>query len=443
MARDLVAEREYQRSLDMLRILAQRDFVAWWEQAYRLGVLERQKQAVELLHAVASQYGEQAAYAAADYLFRSRQLDDVLARLDYPEVADPAGLEQAEASFGWALNTSRKEGVLDVELAKRKLAGVLNRLVLQPARETVAEATRVAGTRFARVPQPGACNFCLMLASRGDVYSEKTVLQRSRGGSYHDNCSCLAIEVQTPADLPVINQQLEELWAESTAGVSGSQAQRDAFAAAVQERRSRVDVTQQRASINVRNQARLARKVENERGNEAPAWVPSDAVLVEAKPKYATRVPSSRKTVSELLDLGLVDHPSVRRKGGLSKSEREAEEKEVSAVKVLEGALGGSDGVYRVARAQEIGLEGVKTPDFVVLGESVDIKTLDSIGGIKNRLRGASQQAEYAVFDARGLEVTAEKITENLIKAVDKQGHVVRGILVISNVGNFYWKGEK
>ena len=106
LARDLVAEREYQRSLDMLRILAQRDFVAWWEQAYRLGVLERQQQAVELLHAIARVYGEQAGYAAADYLFRSRQLDDVLAGLDYPEVADPAGLEQAEASFGWALRTS-------------------------------------------------------------------------------------------------------------------------------------------------------------------------------------------------------------------------------------------------------------------------------------------------------------------------------------------------
>lgn len=63
-----------------------------------------------------------------------------------------------------------------------------------------------AGTAYARVPEPGACAFCLMLGSRGAVYDHETVL--GEVGRYHDNCRCLAIEVTGRAPLPQINQDL-------------------------------------------------------------------------------------------------------------------------------------------------------------------------------------------------------------------------------------------
>lgn len=87
-----------------------------------------------------------------------------------------------------------------------KLQGVTNRLVADPARRTVMMGTLKAGTAYARVPEPGACAFCLMLGSRGAVYDHETVF--GEVGRYHDNCRCLAIEVTGRAPLPQINQDL-------------------------------------------------------------------------------------------------------------------------------------------------------------------------------------------------------------------------------------------
>lgn len=94
----------------------------------------------------------------------------------------------------------------DRDQAKRRLQAVTNRLAVEPARRTVEINVAKAGTRYARVPEPGACPFCLMLGSRGGVYSGETVFGEL--GRYHDSCRCLAIEVKTDADLPRINRDL-------------------------------------------------------------------------------------------------------------------------------------------------------------------------------------------------------------------------------------------
>lgn len=56
-----------------------------------------------------------------------------------------------------------------------------------------AESAQVTGfERWRRVPGPGACGFCLALASRGAVYRDKA----AAGGQYHANCRCtVAVEV--------------------------------------------------------------------------------------------------------------------------------------------------------------------------------------------------------------------------------------------------------
>ena len=45
---------------------------------------------------------------------------------------------------------------------------------------------------YARVPEPGACKFCLMLASRGFVYSKSTAGQTKK---FHGKCRCNAVPV--------------------------------------------------------------------------------------------------------------------------------------------------------------------------------------------------------------------------------------------------------
>lgn len=199
----------YAIALDGLRLLAQRDLLAWWKRTEGLGFIDQRTLLLEPFAAIVATYGEQAAYAAADYLFLERSLDESLRELEYPEVADPVGFAQARGAYRSAMWV---EDVGDSEsraLALRKLQGITNRLVVEPARETVGLATARAGTRYARVPEPGACAFCLMLGSRGGAYSSDSVFGEL--GRYHDNCRCLAIEVKDDSDLPRINRDLAEL----------------------------------------------------------------------------------------------------------------------------------------------------------------------------------------------------------------------------------------
>ena len=209
---DVRARWEYQLALDQLRQLAQRDLLTWWKlgRDEHLGYTDLVSLLRDPFVAIVETYGEQAAYAAADYLFMQRSFDDELRKLPYPDLADPVGFEQAQSSFYWAMSTVREEQSPEaLALATRKLAGALNRLVLQPGRETVGGATLGAGTRFARVTEPGACAFCLMLASRGGVYLEST---HGAGKDWHDNCRCLGIEVNHDNELPRLNHDLASEW---------------------------------------------------------------------------------------------------------------------------------------------------------------------------------------------------------------------------------------
>lgn len=207
---------DYTRSLRYLTMLAQRDMINWWKKTEHLSYAAQVSKLQDPFEAIVQVYGEQAAYAAADYMFLQRSLGDALSGLEYPELADPIDFDQARSSYRWAMHTARRhEGVVDRVSAQNKLSGVLSRLVLAPARETVVKGTLVADTKFARVPEPGACAWCLMLAANGAFYTREAVVDPKTGKDrrgYHDNCRCVGIEVRTPDDLPRINQELHEAW---------------------------------------------------------------------------------------------------------------------------------------------------------------------------------------------------------------------------------------
>lgn len=227
-------QRQYGFALDALRMLAQRDLLAWWDNTVELSFSDQRQLLEAPFVAITQTYGEQAAYAAADYLFQQRSLDESLAGLEYPEVASPVGFEQAKSSFRYAMWLKEySEDQALREVAKRKLVGVLQRLVADPARRTVEMGVAAAGTGYARFPEPGACDFCLMLASRGAVYSAGTVVggrataERRKHGvgigdvaKYHDNCRCLGIEVSDGNPLPLINRQLQGAWESAIKGQS-------------------------------------------------------------------------------------------------------------------------------------------------------------------------------------------------------------------------------
>lgn len=213
MATSSEALATYSEALDTLRVLAQADLLAWWQQTAPLGWSDQKNLLVDPFVEIVSAYGAQAAASAADYVFIQRSLDDALAGLDYPTVASPVGADQAVKSFDWSTFLKDADFVNDNRtMALKKLQGTLNRLVLSPARDTVFRATQDAGTGFARVPEPGACPFCLMLASRGAVYTRKSALQAKGMRAFHDHCRCVAIECHYENDVPRINRDLQNQW---------------------------------------------------------------------------------------------------------------------------------------------------------------------------------------------------------------------------------------
>lgn len=93
---------------------------------------------------------------------------------------------------------------------KARVAGELGRRlsrhVVDAGRSAVADAAHNGTARFksGRPARAGyarvlsgreSCAFCTMLASRGAVYSEDTVIRRSDGRRYHDGCDCIPVLV--------------------------------------------------------------------------------------------------------------------------------------------------------------------------------------------------------------------------------------------------------
>lgn len=94
------------------------------------------------------------------------------------------------------------------------------RLALAGSRDTIMATVSASPVivGYRRIAQPGACDFCLMLAGRGAVYSAATVAtvgQRPRGNqragsSYHDSCRCVPEPVYASGRQPVSQEARDE-----------------------------------------------------------------------------------------------------------------------------------------------------------------------------------------------------------------------------------------
>jgi hypothetical protein len=150
----------------------------------------------------------------------------ILARADADRV-----LQRIHLTGPYQVNAFIKSG-LSPKAAKIKAFPVASKVaadeVLKGGRTIIGDTIsqdRVA-IGYARLPKANACAFCIMLASRGAVYSKDTVLKttgRSRfgaGKSYHTNCACAMYPVFTK-DQPLADLTISagEEWLKHTKGV--------------------------------------------------------------------------------------------------------------------------------------------------------------------------------------------------------------------------------
>lgn len=181
-------------------------------------------------------FGDTAAVLGADFYDLMRDLPPSAGSVR-TVLSAPAKPKQAEGTVRWAAGALFTEEP-DWTLFESQLLGATQRLVLQPARQTVdlmaradVRSGKVDAVAWSRQPNPAraksrkSCDFCLMLAGRGPVYksdaaagavigrgSERTGIdedgKRLSGGigggiqargaralanDYHDNCHCVPV----------------------------------------------------------------------------------------------------------------------------------------------------------------------------------------------------------------------------------------------------------
>ncbi|MEU1761681.1 hypothetical protein [Micromonospora sp. NPDC005652] len=203
----------FRTSQSDLVALALADLLEWWQQSSRASVDALTAALTAFLPELVAVHGETAALAAADWF------DDLRLQADPPGrfravMADPVPPEQAAAVARWAVGPLYSP-TPDRPQTLRNLSGAVQRLVLEPARETIADSVRrdPADARWARVPgRSDPCAFCRMLASRGAVYHSEA----AAGGMhrYHGKCGCVPTPVwpgeQEPYDVAALAREYRE-----------------------------------------------------------------------------------------------------------------------------------------------------------------------------------------------------------------------------------------
>lgn len=166
---------EYQADQAALSTLLARQVASLWPLLDPANMVASLPQLVAAIAALLRQYGAASATVAADYYEAER----AAARVRAPFTVVPAdvpSLEQVESNVRWATK-SLWAPEPDEGPAREMVKGVAQTMMSDTARQTIiTNAQRDPKARgWARIPEPTACSFCMMLATRGPVYSQTTV----------------------------------------------------------------------------------------------------------------------------------------------------------------------------------------------------------------------------------------------------------------------------
>ena len=106
-------------------------------------------------------------------------------------------------------------GSADAGKVVSMLQDVVADQVVRQARDTIVRnlgmEVGVDNVGYARVPVGDTCAFCIMLASRGFVYTSKESATRTGvGAKYHDNCNCVAVPFHKADTIPGYADELQK-----------------------------------------------------------------------------------------------------------------------------------------------------------------------------------------------------------------------------------------
>ena len=183
-----LAEVTAQRNLqNRVSEAARRDLQRFWMRLDLTDLVAVREALNEFLPVLVDRYGAASAELAAQW---------AESLLGAAVLANP--VVDVAPAVSWSL-TSAFQGNPTQSLST--LGIVVDRLVKQHGRDTIADSSARAGVRWARVPSGAeTCAFCLILASRGDAYHSAE--SAGEGRKFHGDCDCVATPIRDERDLP-------------------------------------------------------------------------------------------------------------------------------------------------------------------------------------------------------------------------------------------------
>lgn len=178
--------RQFEQANDGIAALVERDLVT-----FMASLNPDRPDAVKLdlfdyVPMLIAQYGDIAATVAADWYDELRAAEGIPGQFS-ATLADLVPGEVVNGRLGFATRDAGPLFAGDLTTLTSFVAMIANEYALQPGRDTVMQAAHKDNAAYARVPEPGACKFCLSLASRGFVYAKSTAGESRK---FHGKCRC-------------------------------------------------------------------------------------------------------------------------------------------------------------------------------------------------------------------------------------------------------------
>lgn len=229
---------EHQKAQATLVELLVRELVKAWRLLQVDNLRESMPSFVSAVAALVDQYGQASGALAADFYDAERKAARIAGRFT-PVQASPPDLRQVDESMRWATRSLWRERP-DTQGARLLVQDVAERMVLDVGRNSIIDSAQHdrKAKGFARVTEPGACAFCLLLATRGAVYKSREsagALGDSDVNRYHDHCRCHVVPVFTAYEPSAEIRHWQHVYAESTRNQSDKL---NAFRRAVEQHRS-------------------------------------------------------------------------------------------------------------------------------------------------------------------------------------------------------------
>lgn len=178
---------QYVRSLGIASTLAQQELWVIWRALDVANADIVKNNLLDIMPGIVEKYGNVSALAATEYYNEVRSTAGQLTQYQ-AVMGKNVPREQVESSIRYAMRHAY-EG--NPQRTLEYLNGCVDKCVKQSARNTIAINANndPAKPKFARVPTGAkTCAWCIMLASRGFVYS--SVQSAGEMGQYHPFCDC-------------------------------------------------------------------------------------------------------------------------------------------------------------------------------------------------------------------------------------------------------------